>query len=563
MTTDTTSNPSPSAAAPVAEPTVLTRLDEPPLGHLAAEGPEPTAPEPAADTARTPSPAARVEQTIFERLGGPPRTPLLLGLAGSVLMVLGGFGAGGVLAHDPLLTNSALGFWRYGHGREIAIALFYLGLLLLAYAWMRLGRGVLAHRVGGRAVLTTAAVWMAPMLLAAPMYTRDVFSYLAQGALPLAGFDPYAVGPEVLTGPIQENVHPVWQDTPAPYGPLFILIAKAVAAVTGDNLIAGVVLMRLVLLPGLLLLIWALPELTQRMGGRIPVTLWIAVANPIMVVHMVGGIHNDLLVVGLLAAAALLTLRSQHAGGIALASAAMAIKASAGLMLPFLVLVWAAHLPTGSRTTRILRAGASGIAVFVAVFAACTLVAGVGMGWLPALSAPAMIIHWYSAPTGVGLFVHAVVDIVADVRVEPFINVSRAIGVGALLVIGCRHWWAARDDGPDAIRRAGIVLLAAALLGPTLLSWYPSWGMVLLAMTAWSARGLAMVVFCSLCLMIVTYPDGGTAQYNAPLLILGASLWALAAASLLWPDPLRRLARIRLPAPELELMTAGAERRSP
>ncbi|HXV93099.1 MAG TPA: hypothetical protein VD813_07360, partial [Pseudonocardia sp.] len=42
--------------------------------------------------------------SLRRRLGEPPRGPLLMGLAASVLMVLGGFGAGGVLVRDPLLT---------------------------------------------------------------------------------------------------------------------------------------------------------------------------------------------------------------------------------------------------------------------------------------------------------------------------------------------------------------------------------------------------------------------------------------------------------------------------
>jgi hypothetical protein len=223
------------------------------------------------------------------RFGAPPPGPLLLGLAASLLMVVGGFGAGGILVSDPLLTNSPLGFWRYGHGRELAGALIYAGVALMAWAWVRLGRDVLAHRVGGRAVLTTAAVWIAPMLVSPPLFTRDVFSYLAQGGLPLAGFDPYAVGPEAMPGIFTDNVHSFWQDTPAPYGPLFILIAKSVAWLIGDNIILGVILMRLALLPGLFLLVWALPELTRRLGGRVPVALWVAVANPVMVIHMVGG----------------------------------------------------------------------------------------------------------------------------------------------------------------------------------------------------------------------------------------------------------------------------------
>lgn len=472
------------------------------------------------------------------RLGCPPRGPLLLGLLASLMLVVGGFGAGGVLVRDPLLSNSALGFWRYGHGRELATMLIYGGVVLMAWAWVRLGREVLGRRAGGRAVLTTAAVWTVPMLFAPPLFTRDIFSYLAQGGLPLAGLDPYAVGPNALPGVFTDNVHFFWQDTPAPYGPLFILIAKSVTWLAGDNVILGIALMRLALLPGLALLVWALPELTRRLGGRVPVTLWIAVANPMMVINMVGGGHNDLLVVGLLAAGALVALRGGHVGAIALVSTGMAIKASAGIALPFLVLVWAAHL-TGSRTVRIAKATAAGVGVFAAVFAVCTLVAGVGLGWLPALSAPSMIVNWMSIPTAVGQFTHMLVGFVVAVPMQPFVIVARIIGGAVLLAVACSQWWAARDGGPDAIRRCGIVLIAVALLSPATLPWYLSWGMAILAAVLWTPLGLQLVVFSSLMLIVVYYPNGEDALYDWPYLIACGLLAALAAASLRRPDPLR------------------------
>ncbi|WP_246632516.1 polyprenol phosphomannose-dependent alpha 1,6 mannosyltransferase MptB [Pseudonocardia nigra] len=501
-----------------------------------------TPPSPADAPARTPGPAA--PRSWRARLGAPPRGPLLLGLTASLLMVIGAFGAGGVLVRDPILSNSPLGFWRYGHGRELATVLIYVGVALMAWAWVRLGRDVLAHRVGGRAVLTTAAVWTAPMLVTPPLFTRDVFSYLAQGGLPLAGFDPYEVGPEAMPGIFADNVHYFWQDTPAPYGPLFILLAKSVAWLAGDNIILGVILMRLALLPGLLLFVWALPELTRRLGGRVPVALWIAVANPVMVIHMIGGGHNDLLAVGLLAAGALVALRGLPAAGIALVTAAMAVKASAGVALPFIVLVWAGQL-TGSRPARIAKATAAGIGVFVVVFGACTLVAGVDLGWLPALSAPSMIVNWMSIPTGVGELVHTLVGIVADVPKQPFINVTRVIGAAVLLWIAVREWWAARDGGPDAVRRAGVILFAVALLSPAMLPWYVSWGMALLAAAAWTARGMAWAVFFSLMLVVAYYPNGEDALYNWPFIAGCALVWALAAVSLLRPDPLRLGARPR------------------
>jgi alpha-1,6-mannosyltransferase len=537
-----------------------------------------TLPDTAADSAAAPNGAPdildvpppvgagpAVRRSWRDRFGNPARGPLLLGLTASLMLVIGGFGAGGVLVHDPLLTNSPLGFWRYGHGRELASMLMYGGVGLMVLAWIRLGRDVLAHRARGRAVLTTAAVWTAPVLMAPPLFTRDIFSYLAQGGLPLAGFDPYAVGPDAMPGIFTDNVHFFWQDTPAPYGPLFILIAKAVAWVTGENIILGVVLMRVALLPGLLLFVWALPELTRRLGGRVPVALWVAVANPVMVIHMVGGGHNDLLVVGLLAAGALVALRGGHVGGIALVTGAMAVKASAAVALPFLVLVWAAHL-SGSRRVRIGKAIAAGTGVFVVVFAACTVAAGVGLGWLPALSAPSMIVNWMSLPTAVGEFTHTLISMIVNVPKQPFVNVTRVLGGILLVYIAVRQWLAARDGGPDAVHRAGIVLLATAVLSPAMLPWYVSWGMALLAAAAWSVRGLQLTVFLSVMLTISYYSHGEDALYNFPYLAWWALVAVLAAVSLVRPDPLRLAAGARQPTrrafpdtPVPAASSAGAE----
>ena len=95
--------------------------------------------------------------------------------------------------------------------------------------------------------------------------------------------------------------------------------------------------------------------------------LWVAIANPMMVINMIGGGHNDLLVVGFLAAGALFALRDRPAVGIGLVTCAMAVKASAGLALPFIVLVWAAQM-SGSRWVRIAKAAAAGVGVYLFMF---------------------------------------------------------------------------------------------------------------------------------------------------------------------------------------------------
>ncbi len=155
---------------------------------------------------------------------------------------------------------------------------------------------------------------------------------------------------------------------------------------------------------------------------------------------------------------------------------------------------------------------------------------------------------------------------------EPFVDVARMIG-GALLVgLFVRYWWTAREGGPAAVRNAGIVLALAAVLSPATLPWYLSWGFCLLAMIAWSARGLQWMVLGSVWLMVAYYPTGETALYNWGFLAVAVAGGALASVSLLRPDPLRlrmpRRAAVPLPveprlvAPEPGRHGRGVRRRS-
>ncbi|MGH3494217.1 MAG: polyprenol phosphomannose-dependent alpha 1,6 mannosyltransferase MptB [Sciscionella sp.] len=465
---------------------------------------------------------------------------LLLGAIGSVALVIGGLGAGGVLVYDPVLARLGMQGWRLGTGHTIAEVVVYIGVVLLVWAWVRLGRDVFARRVGSRAVLACAAGWLLPTLVSPPLFTRDVFSYIGQGALALHGYDPYSIGPAILGGPIAANVHPFWLHTPAPYGPLFILLAKIVAWIIGAHLILGVILMRLVLAVGLALLLWALPRLVGELGGRLPVTLWLVVASPMMVVHLFGGPHNDLLMVGLLAAGVLLVLRGQHVGGIALTTTAMAVKATAGIALPFLVWVWAGHLE-GTLRRRFLRACSMAVGIFVVVFAACTLLAGVNLGWITALRAPTMIVNWLNPPTGVGIAVHALASLFGNISEGAFVVVARGFGVLLLLYILIKQWWAARTGGIDAVRRLGLVLCAVAVLSPPTLPWYLSWGFVLLAARPWRKGPVAVVIALTMFLVIAYFPSGEDATHAwgyLTLAIAGSVFAGLAFDPPMW---LRRL----------------------
>ncbi|MGQ0772982.1 MAG: polyprenol phosphomannose-dependent alpha 1,6 mannosyltransferase MptB [Pseudonocardiales bacterium] len=470
---------------------------------------------------------------------------VLLGLAGSVLMAAMAVGAGGILIIDPLITGGPLSWIRYGHGRDLATAVLYLGVGMLVWAWVRLGRDVLAGTATARHVLAASAAWTAPMLLSPPLFTRDVYSYLAQGALAASGLDPYEVGPsELPPGPVSDNVHYVWQTTPTPYGPAFILLAKIMSWLTAEDAILGVIGMRLVLLIGLGMLVYVLPRLADELGGKRTVTLWLMVANPMTIIHLVGGPHNDLLMIGFLAAGTLLVLQRRHAAGIALVTVAMAVKVTAGVALPFLVWIWAARLP-GGRGAQLLKAGAAALAVFGAVFTGITLLSGVGLGWISALNVPTVIINWLSLPTGAGQLAHLLSSPLHNLDSQPFIAVFRILGSGLFLAILAWQWWLAREGGVDAVRRAAVVLLCAALLAPATLPWYYTWGLVLGTAFAWRARPLAVVAGACTWLVLCTYPTGDSGLESVPYVIGTLVVALLAAVSLLRRDPLH----LRAPTP--------------
>lgn len=478
----------------------------------------------------------------------PVRTTLM-GTFGSVLLLLGAFGAGGILIRDPVIGTGPLSWIRYGHGQILANGVLYAGFGLVVWAWVRLGRYMLAGRIGSRAIVIASACWMAPLLISPPLFTRDVFSYLGQGAQLLHGLNPYAHGPaelEILPNIVQ-NVHPVWQTTPAPYGPLFLLIAKGIVAVTGDNVIVGVIVTRLVLLLGLGAMVWALPRLVRHLGGRLPITLWLAVASPMTVIHLFGGPHNDLMMLGFLTMGVLAVLERKHAVSIVLVTVAMLIKPTAAVALPFLVWVWTNHLEGENRTRNFLKVGAASVGIFLPVFVVGTWVSlgSFNLGWVTGLQAPTLVTNWLNPSTGVGQVAYTLVHLVINVPESPFITVARLLSMLTLAAFFAQQWWKSRYGGNEAIFRMAVTLLATAILAPPTLPWYLTWGFVLASAFPWRRRHLAVVVGVAVFLVMAYYPTGEQALYDWWFVVLTLALGVYAAAALLRPDPLGLIAAWR------------------
>ncbi len=467
--------------------------------------------------------------------------PALLGLLGALLITAGGLGAGSTRIHDPLLESLHLSWLRFGHGLVFSSLLLWGGVAVMLFAWLWLGRRVADRQADECTLLTTTWFWLAPLLLSVPVFSRDTYSYLAQGALLRDGLDPYVVGPIENPNILLDNVSPIWTTTTAPYGPAFILVARFATMLVGNNVIAGTMLLRLCMLPGLALLLWAAPRIARRVGGDGATALWICALNPLVIIHLMGGVHNEMLMVGLMMAGIALTLDRHPAPGVALVATAVAVKATAGLALPFLVWVWMRQLRDSPRrpmrtVPAFVTAALTSIAIFVAVFAVLSWLADVGLGWLTALAGSVKIINWLTVPTAVANITNAVGGLFFPVNFYAVLDVTRMIGVGVIAVSLPLLWWRFRHTDREALVGIAWAMAVVVLFVPAALPWYYTWPLAVMSSVTQSRAWIAAIAGFSTWIMVIFKPDGSHGMYSL-IHVLAATACALAAwYALVRPD---------------------------
>ncbi|MDD4865984.1 MAG: alpha-(1-_6)-mannopyranosyltransferase A [Mycobacterium sp.] len=461
-----------------------------------------------------------VRQYLSMLLGfsaGPQSRPARLGFLGSVLITLGGLGAGSTRQHDPLLESMHMSWLRFGHGLVLSSIVLWSGVALLLIAWLALGRRVLAGEATEFVMRATTGFWLAPLLLSVPVFSRDTYSYLAQGALLRDGLDPYAVGPVANPNALLDNVSPIWTITTAPYGPAFILVARFITMIVGDNVVSGTMLLRLCMLPGLALLIWAAPRLARHLGADGSTALWVCVLNPLVLIHLMGGVHNEMLMVGLMTAGIALTFNGRGVLGITLITVASAVKATAAIALPFLVWAWMRQLrdrrgyPPGRA---FLAAGGIAVLIFAVVFGALSGMAGVGLGWLTALAGSVKIINWLTVPTGAANLIHAWGRNFFSFGFYPLLRVTRLIGIGIIAVSLPLLWWRYRRDDRAVLTGIAWSMLVVVLFVPAALPWYYSWPLAAVAPLVRSRRAVAAIAGFSVWVMVIFKPDGSHGMYS-------------------------------------------------
>ncbi|MFE0238997.1 polyprenol phosphomannose-dependent alpha 1,6 mannosyltransferase MptB [Streptomyces sp. NPDC058991] len=435
-----------------------------------------------------------------------------LGLTGSAALAAGGTAAGALPVRDAPAPHSVTAV--------LGLAAAYFGLVLLLAAWALLGRTARGPAPPGpRALLLTLALWAAPLLLAPPLFSRDVYSYLAQGAMVDARIDVYAHGPSRLGGPLTAEVAPIWRHTPTPYGPVFLGCASAVAGFARSEVAAGVLGMRLVALLGVALMVLCLPALARHCGADPRTAVWLGGLNPLVLLHLVGGAHNDAVMLGLLGAGLVAALGRWPVVGAVLVTLAALVKAPAVLALPAVALLRARRRSGRSpRLRAVLATGGAAAATTVAA----TALAGTGYGWTAALDTPVSPGNW-SLTSTLGRLTGAALRSVGSGPAEFAVSAWHLAGLAATVLTVLVCW--RRHHLRRPVYAVGLSLGAVAVLGPAIRPWYVLWGVFLIAATAprGSVRARRVAALVSGFLALVVMPSGFAPDHNQLLIAVGGS----------------------------------------
>ncbi|MPZ65955.1 MAG: hypothetical protein GEU83_10700 [Pseudonocardiaceae bacterium] len=473
------------------------------------------------------------------------------GTVGALLMSIGALGAGTA----PVLDNPVVGKPVVGLFTRMptaSMAIVYTGIFMVLLAWLWLGALAAPgrSRLPSRAQLDrTLVMWVVPLLVAPPMFSRDVYSYLAQSAQAARGLDPYTLGPADVFGvdnPLVRGIPTIWRNTAAPYGPLFLTLGRPIYWIAGDDVVLGALLHRVLALAGVAMIVWALPRLARRVGVSPVFALWLGAANPLVLFHLISGTHNESLMIGLMLVGMELALRKPAVGppllaGIVFLGAAAMVKLPAALALGFVGL-WLAR-QAGGRLRDLVR-----FATLLGVISGATVVAislgsGLGFGWTGTLGIPSLIRSWMSLSTDLGLLGARIgMWLGLGDHTAAVLSLTRGVGLAAaVLVCGLMLWrcWRGRIE---PLAGLGVSLGAIVLLGPVVHPWYLLWAAIPLAAAAGAPAYRTSATIASAFLAVVVAPTGAGFEFRGWVIFT-----AVAAALVVLLVPLL-LVRNRVPS---------------
>ena len=395
-----------------------------------------------------------------------------IGLAGSVLIAVT---APLWRLSGPTWRLSLPGVPHNGE-RPITAITFVIGAAMLSIAWLglisRIEHSQLPARARMRSVVACAVLWFVPLLLGPPLLSSDIYSYAAEGAMVTQRLDPTSDGMyKLLYGDYITRTDPVWR-TPSggnPYGPVQMGTAATIVEVSGHNVELTLLGLRFLAVASVLASIWGLSEIARRHGVDPPTAVAIAIANPITVLHLVGGAHNDALLMALLVTGVAFALRGRWPLGLLCMALATGVKLPAAAAIVYLA--WE-RAGIGAVFRDRVKSVGKAMAAAGAVIGVLCIAIGISLyGWITAMQNSGKTMGTLSLTTRVGYVVSSLFRLIGlPSNDATWISLFRLVGFAAAGYICLRLLGVTHRIG--AVQAAAISMLAVMLLGPVVWPWY-------------------------------------------------------------------------------------------
>jgi alpha-1,6-mannosyltransferase len=374
-------------------------------------------------------------------------------------------------------------------------------LVVTLVAYVGLGVLLLTDRdrdagPSGKAMLTVSGGLLALAVIVPPTQSHDVWAYAMYGRIVSAHHSsPYLHPPtKYPNDPAFHRMDLIWQKTRSVYGPAFTAVSAGATAVVGASSLGARLFFQGLAAIAVALTLWLIWRHT-----RSPTAVALVGANPLVIISVVNGGHNDALVgLAILGAVLLVGRQRWELAGLCLAGAAL-VKLTAGL--PFLAIavwVWRRH---GLRVAwRMCVVG--GVLVAVGY-----LVAGGRIVLGPLESAQ---LHNSGASVWNQLRRHLTFQAISEglrggVAGHQVRHQLSTVATGAVLglsglVVGRRL----HHEDPAIL--AGAAVVAYLLLGFYVLPWYVMWGLPALAL-AWRSKVTWVAAMHGALLHLAYVPD--------------------------------------------------------
>jgi alpha-1,6-mannosyltransferase len=362
----------------------------------------------------------------------------------------------------------------------VLAALVALFLCLVREAW----KGRLALTL----VLVAGALSVALSVAAPLLLSRDVYSYAAYGRLySLHGANPYVEPPSrVPSDPFTPVLSPEWRDTRSLYGPAFTLVSAGITRTWPGS--PGATILAFKVLAGLAVggaTLVAVVLCRRFRPHRASLAAVLVAMNPVIVIHTVGGGHNDLMMMMLVMAALAVALRPDKQMGRSIwpvvATALLTLAALVKLPAAVPLVLWVWSVARAEPASRRLRIVALHAAMVAAVGAALIAPFYVGLRTLKSVAVLASVEGWASGVRLVARGARALGNAVAGGAGAT--SFDKGVKVAFIAAFAVVLWRLARRSTPSASADEwGTALLAFSLSAALLLPWFVAWFIPLLAL---------------------------------------------------------------------------------